>query len=393
MEQFTFVKRGYDPEEVDKYITTLEQVIKSYKDKDNAIKNAIISAQVAADNVVRNAQAQAESYKVQISDQLTEMRNTLDMQRRRLQAFHETYANMMRKYIKDIEQAEMADLFSKIDEMEMAISDLQGLEVVSGSRNDEYLGQDEARDYRGNLPDAAAYHDNRPAPRDFGPEPTRDNRDFPRDAAMHDRNMMRDPGREMMRPPGREAGYPPPQEHMHDPRDRDMRGGREIMPPPGHEPPMRDPRDVRGGRDMMPPPPHEPMRDPRDRDMRGGREMMPPPGHEPPMRDVKDAMRPPEPPMRDGGREFLAEPPRDAMRGDPGRDMRRDAGRDVRRDAGRDIRRDGGGRPPGRDMRDAGPMRPDSREQVRDMGRNYMPEQDNYGDNDKNLLPPVASLM
>ena len=60
LEQFTYVKRGYDPEEVEKYITTLEQVIKSYKDKDNAIKNAIISAQVAADNVVKNARLQAD---------------------------------------------------------------------------------------------------------------------------------------------------------------------------------------------------------------------------------------------------------------------------------------------------------------------------------------------
>jgi len=55
MESFSIVKRGYDPHEVDSYIERLEQIIKSYKDKDNSINNAIVSAQVAADNILKNA--------------------------------------------------------------------------------------------------------------------------------------------------------------------------------------------------------------------------------------------------------------------------------------------------------------------------------------------------
>jgi len=54
-ERFKIVKKGYDPATVDEYIGGLEIAIKGYNEKDAAIKNAIISAQYAADEIIRKA--------------------------------------------------------------------------------------------------------------------------------------------------------------------------------------------------------------------------------------------------------------------------------------------------------------------------------------------------
>lgn len=129
MEQFSYVKRGYSPEEVNKYIATLEQVIKSYKEKDNAIKNAIISAQVAADNVVRNAHMQAHEYKKKISQQLIQVSSAIDAERMRLQAFHDVYMGLMKKYLFEITSADMFEISRRLDDMEALINDLLAMEV------------------------------------------------------------------------------------------------------------------------------------------------------------------------------------------------------------------------------------------------------------------------
>jgi hypothetical protein len=130
LEQFSYVKRGYNPEEVDKYIATLEQVIKSYKEKDNAIKNAIISAQVAADNVLMNAQMQAEAYKEKIVKQLQLVKDSVERQRVRVQAFQDVYTGLLRKYLREMDDSEINDLYSKLDDMERMIDSLSEMDIV-----------------------------------------------------------------------------------------------------------------------------------------------------------------------------------------------------------------------------------------------------------------------
>ena len=122
MEQFTIVKRGYDTDEVDRYVGTLEQVIKSYKDKDNAIKNAIISAQVAADNMVKNAKMQADEYKAQITRELQKVNAEVDRQRVKLQAFYDIYASLVRKYLTPLVDADMKELFARLEDTEKLVN-------------------------------------------------------------------------------------------------------------------------------------------------------------------------------------------------------------------------------------------------------------------------------
>jgi len=131
VEQFTLIKRGYDPDEVDKYIATLEQVIKSYKDKDNAIKNAIISAQVAADNMIQNAKLQADEYKAQISKDLVKIREEVGRQRMRIQAFQDVYSELIKKYLREFNDSDMSDLFARLDDVEKTLDVLMGDETLS----------------------------------------------------------------------------------------------------------------------------------------------------------------------------------------------------------------------------------------------------------------------
>ncbi|MCL1843732.1 MAG: DivIVA domain-containing protein [Defluviitaleaceae bacterium] len=130
MEQFTYVKRGYDPEEVDRYIATLEQVIKSYKEKDNAIKNAIISAQVAADNMVKNARAQADEYKGRISKELEKVTEEVARQRVRIQAFQDVYAGMVRKYLTEPDESDVSDLMKRLDDVDKLVERLKEVDIT-----------------------------------------------------------------------------------------------------------------------------------------------------------------------------------------------------------------------------------------------------------------------
>ncbi|MCL2224726.1 MAG: DivIVA domain-containing protein [Defluviitaleaceae bacterium] len=130
MEQFTYVKRGYDPEEVDRYIATMEQVIKSYKEKDNAIKNAIISAQVAADNMIKNAKAQADEYKVQICKELEKVSTEVDRQRMQIKAFQDVYAGLVRKYLTAIDEQEISDLYARLDDVDKLVDRLKEVDIV-----------------------------------------------------------------------------------------------------------------------------------------------------------------------------------------------------------------------------------------------------------------------
>ena len=130
MEQFTLIKRGYDPEEVDKYIATLEQVIKSYKDKDNAIKNAIISAQVAADNMIKNAKLQADEYKGQIVKELEKVRQEVDRQRMRIQAFQDVYNGLVRKYLTELDGDDITQIFKRLDDVDNLIGMLMEADIV-----------------------------------------------------------------------------------------------------------------------------------------------------------------------------------------------------------------------------------------------------------------------
>jgi len=127
---FTEVKRGYDPDEVDSYIASLDNVIKSYKEKDNAIKNAIISAQLAADNMIKNAKLQADEYKIQIVRELENMRTEIERERAKIQEFHEVYAGLVRKYLIKLDEQDVSKVHASLNEIDRLIDLLMEVDLM-----------------------------------------------------------------------------------------------------------------------------------------------------------------------------------------------------------------------------------------------------------------------
>ena len=141
MESFSIVKRGYNPQEVDEYIETLEQVIKSYKDKDNAIKNAIISAQVAADNILKNTHLEVSEYKSRTMEHLRSIYDSVEVQRSRMQSFQNDYNDLLRKYLLSFEESDAALVYERIDELERYLHDLSASVEEESREHDTELSE------------------------------------------------------------------------------------------------------------------------------------------------------------------------------------------------------------------------------------------------------------
>ncbi len=122
MADFPIVKKGYDTEEVDSYIEKLEDVIKSYKEKDFAIKNAIISAQVAADNIVKNAELEAMSRKYRTMEILNAVQADVTKQKAILKSFQADYNSLIKKYLVDFNDVEFLSLFNTLNDLEENIA-------------------------------------------------------------------------------------------------------------------------------------------------------------------------------------------------------------------------------------------------------------------------------
>ena len=129
--KFTEVKRGYDKEEVDTYIQSLDNVIRSYKEKDNTIKNAIVSAQMAADNMIKNAKLQADEYKHEILRELNKVREEIERKRQKIQEFNDTYAQFVGKYLTRLDSGDTDEMVKPLDEIDRLIDHFSKSDMVS----------------------------------------------------------------------------------------------------------------------------------------------------------------------------------------------------------------------------------------------------------------------
>ena len=118
MQEFNLVKRGYDPEQVEKYVGQLERTIQEYKDKDLAISNAILNAQVAADNIVRNANIRAEDILKEALDRLDGVHKSVEKQKQVVKNFQDDYTDLVNRYLKTIQTKDFLEIFQSISELE-----------------------------------------------------------------------------------------------------------------------------------------------------------------------------------------------------------------------------------------------------------------------------------
>jgi len=122
-ERFTLVKKGYDPQAVDRYIATLEAQIESYRDKDKVIQNAIVSAQAAADGIIMNAKRQGKVIKQETAKQMEDISTAVSRQRTMLSEFSDAYTAVVSKYLRAVDNMDFLALTEKINNLENYLAD------------------------------------------------------------------------------------------------------------------------------------------------------------------------------------------------------------------------------------------------------------------------------
>jgi len=112
------VKKGYEPSEVNEFIASLEGIIKSYKDKDAAIKNAILNAQIAADNIIQNARKEAEETRRGVADYVDTLIASVSHQKDTVNSFLREYTQFFEKYLVRVDSDDFTRINEKINALE-----------------------------------------------------------------------------------------------------------------------------------------------------------------------------------------------------------------------------------------------------------------------------------
>lgn len=128
MQEFTMVKKGYDPNEVEKYVGQLERTIEEYKSRDSAISSAILNAQIAADNIIRNAHIHADEMRQNAILLLDEIHTSVQQQKIIVDTFQSEYNNLVNKYLTNPNGKHFLDIFGRINDLENYIDGLKNLD-------------------------------------------------------------------------------------------------------------------------------------------------------------------------------------------------------------------------------------------------------------------------
>ena len=119
--KFTIVKKGYHTVEVDDYINSLESIIKSYKDKEAAIQNALINAEISAQAIIGKAKNEALVIIKGVNVQVEAVAGSISAQKSVLEAFKEDYIALVMKHLQKMNGEEMTRLTEKLDKIEKAL--------------------------------------------------------------------------------------------------------------------------------------------------------------------------------------------------------------------------------------------------------------------------------
>ncbi len=131
LDKFTYVKKGYDPYEVDEYVEKIEEMLKTYKQKDNTINNAIVSAQMAADNIISEANVKATQMLSDTEAKIDQFKNILSMQKSIIDSFYTDYNALVKKYLSNLDGNDMITMYAKINSIEERINSLRSSDKSS----------------------------------------------------------------------------------------------------------------------------------------------------------------------------------------------------------------------------------------------------------------------
>lgn len=116
-QNFSTVRKGYNPEEVEKYISELENIIDYYKERESAITKAVINAEVTAENIVDDARVKAQDIEREALNRLNDVKEKTIQTKEKLEVFQKKYNILIQDYLVTLRSEEMVDLFDQLDEI------------------------------------------------------------------------------------------------------------------------------------------------------------------------------------------------------------------------------------------------------------------------------------
>ena len=142
---FEIVRKGYNPDEVDNYIETLEQQLEEYKEKSATINKAIINAQIAADNIIKAAHSETDKILSQAKKEAQELKQTtinqikylklnIANQKNLISNFKRDYEFLTEKYLNPLVTSDTDKVFEKLTEIEKSIDELSSSENIPTPR-------------------------------------------------------------------------------------------------------------------------------------------------------------------------------------------------------------------------------------------------------------------
>jgi hypothetical protein len=79
---------------------------------------------------------QADAYKEQIVRELEKVRQEVERQRMRINAFQDVYGGLVRKYLMELDEGEISGLYSRLDDMDKMITNLMEADLVPSPEKD-----------------------------------------------------------------------------------------------------------------------------------------------------------------------------------------------------------------------------------------------------------------
>ena len=120
--EFSIVKKGYSPAEVDRHIEKLGLEINEFKADQVAIAKAIIHSENLSHRIIDDANRDAEEIKLRAQSQLLELQKKIKHMRMKLDAFQSNYNQLMHKYIITMNNDDFNDLFSSLDNISESLT-------------------------------------------------------------------------------------------------------------------------------------------------------------------------------------------------------------------------------------------------------------------------------
>lgn len=114
---FSIIKKGYAPQEVDRYIRELEESIASYKANEQYISSALVESHITSKQILEDAEIRAFEIEKDALIQLEHFKHELNHTKKRLQSFKNDYDTFIGNFKVSFNDSEIASVMNTLGEL------------------------------------------------------------------------------------------------------------------------------------------------------------------------------------------------------------------------------------------------------------------------------------